>query len=120
MSFVRLAIASRRCGSCAQRTRPVTRSTTIAARAWTSCGRPSVDALLRLDAGGTLVERHGHPAVVGAIRAALAEARTRGRAETPDQLLAAAAALLDRPPTLRRVLNATGVIVHTNLGRAPL
>ena len=28
--------------------------------------------------------------------------------------------MLDRPPSLRPVLNATGVIVHTNLGRAPL
>ena len=79
-----------------------------------------MDALLRLDAGAALVERHGRPAVVGAIRTALAEARTRGRAEAPEQLLAATAALLDRPPSLRRVLNATGVIVHTSLGRAPL
>jgi len=79
---------------------------------------PSVDALLgRADAA---VERHGRSAAVDAIRAALAEARAAGEARTPEALLARANELLDRPPNLRPVLNATGVIVHTNLGRAPL
>ena len=36
------------------------------------------------------------------------------------QVVADAAASLARPPSLRPVVNATGVIVHTNLGRAPL
>ena len=39
---------------------------------------------------------------------------------SPESLLQRAAELLERPPSLRPVLNATGVIVHTNLGRAPL
>jgi L-seryl-tRNA(Ser) seleniumtransferase len=83
-------------------------------------GLPSVDTLLGEELGADLVERHGRPATVQAIRAALATARGRGVADGPDELLAEAARLLGRPPSLRPALNATGVIVHTNLGRAPL
>jgi L-seryl-tRNA(Ser) seleniumtransferase len=79
---------------------------------------PSVDGLLgRAD---DLIARHGRTPTVAAIRAALAEARDAGDPRAPDVLLARAAELLERPPSLRPVLNATGVIVHTNLGRAPL
>jgi L-seryl-tRNA(Ser) seleniumtransferase len=61
--------------------------------------------------------------VVSAARSALARAREEIRAgaapgdlvERVEQELAAA-----RAPRLRRVINATGVVVHTNLGRAPL
>jgi L-seryl-tRNA(Ser) seleniumtransferase len=83
-------------------------------------GLPSVDALLGEARAAVLVDRHGRPATVDAIRAALAEARSRGAADDPEALLEAAARLLGRPPSLRPALNATGVIVHTNLGRAPL
>jgi len=83
-------------------------------------GLPSVDTLLGEELGADLVERHGRPATVEAIRAALAGARGRGVADGPDELLGEAARLLGRPPSLRPALNATGVIVHTNLGRAPL
>ncbi len=79
---------------------------------------PSVDALLQLAPG--LVARHGRPATLAAIRAALAEARSAGEPRSAETLLARAVELLERPPSLRPVLNATGVIVHTNLGRAPL
>jgi L-seryl-tRNA(Ser) seleniumtransferase len=79
---------------------------------------PSVDALLA-DAAA-LIGRYGRPPTVAAIRAALAEARAAGEARPGDRLLARAAELLGRPPSLRPVLNASGVIVHTNLGRAPL
>jgi len=68
---------------------------------------PSVDALARELADVGLP----HPLLVDAARAAIAAgdpASARGRAE------AVAAALL------RPVINATGVILHTNLGRAPL
>jgi L-seryl-tRNA(Ser) seleniumtransferase len=79
---------------------------------------PSVDALLA-DASA-LVARYGRPRTVDALRAALAAARAAGEAWPADRLLARAGELLGRPPSLRPVLNATGVIVHTNLGRAPL
>jgi L-seryl-tRNA(Ser) seleniumtransferase len=79
---------------------------------------PSVDALLA-DASA-LVARYGRPRTVDALRAALAEARAAGEARPADALTARAGELLGRPPSLRPVLNATGVIVHTNLGRAPL
>src|SRR6185312_16380271 len=79
---------------------------------------PSVDALLA-DAA-ELVATYGRPATVDALRAALAEARAAGEARPGERLLARAEELLGRPPSLRPALNATGVIVHTNLGRAPL
>ena len=75
---------------------------------------PSVDELARgaddplaVDAARTVLERAREEIRAGADPGDLA-ARVR------DELTAA------RAPSLRRVLNATGVIVHTNLGRAPL
>lgn len=67
-------------------------------------------------AAATMSER----VVVGIVRAAQARART-GEI-TPEQVEGEVLdALGDRPTaSLRPVLNATGVIVHTNLGRAPL
>jgi L-seryl-tRNA(Ser) seleniumtransferase len=56
-------------------------------------------------------------------RQAIEEARDRVRAGDPEvDPLAGARELLAeiQTPSLRRVINATGVIVHTNLGRAPL
>jgi L-seryl-tRNA(Ser) seleniumtransferase len=66
---------------------------------------------------------HGHAVVVEAARAALENAREALRAGGDAGDLAAAAVRRARDtaaPRLGRVLNATGVIVHTNLGRAPL
>jgi L-seryl-tRNA(Ser) seleniumtransferase len=60
-------------------------------------------------------------AAVAAARATLAERRAELLAGAPgggEDLLARARERL--APSLRRVLNATGVVVHTNLGRAPL
>src|SRR3954469_3256639 len=83
-------------------------------------GLPSVDTLLRDERAVSLAERHGRAAAVDAVRAALADARQSGAAEDAGALLARAARHLDRPRSLRPALNATGVVVHTNLGRAPL
>jgi L-seryl-tRNA(Ser) seleniumtransferase len=87
---------------------------------------PSVDRLLQEEAMQALVAEYGHAAVVEAIRAALDEARQTIQAGAPApspaallQSVIVQAEALWRP-TLRPVINATGVIIHTNLGRAPL
>src|SRR5437588_5446435 len=75
---------------------------------------PSVDELAR-----TVDD----PLAVDAARAVLARAReTIGAGGDPGDLEALLRAELRaaRAPRLRRVLNATGILVHTNLGRAPL
>ena len=83
-------------------------------------GLPSVDALLRDERAVGLAERHGpHGRRRGDPRCARRRPQER-LAEDAGDLLARAARHLDRPPSLRPALNATGVVVHTNLGRAPL
>jgi len=75
---------------------------------------PSVDELARAS---------GDPLAVDAARTVIGRARDAVRAGAdPGDLHALLQAELAaaRRPALRRVLNATGVIVHTNLGRAPL
>jgi L-seryl-tRNA(Ser) seleniumtransferase len=81
---------------------------------------PSVDALIRTERAAALIESHGRSPVLAALRGALEDCRARGGGCGEAELLDAAAAIVSRPPSLRPVLNATGVIVHTNLGRAPL
>ena len=83
---------------------------------------PSVDRLLE-ERLGELEGRYGRALVVEAARRALERAREEMQAgRDPGDIAERVAAELERllAPRLRRVLNATGVIVHTNLGRAPL
>jgi L-seryl-tRNA(Ser) seleniumtransferase len=82
---------------------------------------PSVDRLLREPEVAALLEAAPRAAVVAAVRESLAAARTR-RAGPPEDWAADIGERLAerRRPTLRPVLNATGVVLHTNLGRAPL
>ena len=80
---------------------------------------PAVDELLRDER----LAAEPRPLALAAARAALERAREEIRAgldpgDVVDGVLAELAAA--RTPRLRRVLNATGVVVHTNLGRAPL
>jgi L-seryl-tRNA(Ser) seleniumtransferase len=84
---------------------------------------PSVNELLQ-DARLVAAEaEYGHDLTVDAARKAIDAARERVAAgEEADDIVADARDILQgsAAPRLRRVLNATGVIVHTNLGRAPL
>jgi L-seryl-tRNA(Ser) seleniumtransferase len=86
---------------------------------------PSVDRLLGEPAAAPLLVRHRRERVVEAVRSVLDDWRLRlGRGErlpdAPALLAEAAAALAPAGPLLRRVVNATGVGLHTNLGRAVL
>ena len=89
---------------------------------------PSVDSLLNSDGGRLLAEAYGHGLAVEGLREAIDGARQalregeNGQAPGEEDLLRQAARYLEDllAATLRPVINATGVIVHTNLGRAPL
>jgi L-seryl-tRNA(Ser) seleniumtransferase len=86
---------------------------------------PSVDALLRSGPGRRAAGRFGREVVRGAIRAVVEEVRTaaaRGREPPEDQIIMARAVNLAARMSLglSAVINATGVVLHTNLGRAPL
>lgn len=87
---------------------------------------PSVSALLGLDPVRDLVVDHGHDAVVARLRDRLDRAREAaartGHVPATDELVADAAAALAQATRARTrgVVNATGVVLHTNLGRAPL
>lgn len=80
---------------------------------------PRTDDLLRDPRLAARAEVVGPGAVRSAVRAAQDEAR-RGEV-SPDEVAARAVALLpSSASSLRPVLNATGIVVHTNIGRAPL
>jgi L-seryl-tRNA(Ser) seleniumtransferase len=92
---------------------------------------PSVDELLRLPEVVGQVQREGHAAVTEAARAVLARVREEivaGRLDTSavDLAVSGLAEAVERQLrqslqlSLRSVINATGVVLHTNLGRAPL
>jgi L-seryl-tRNA(Ser) seleniumtransferase len=93
---------------------------------------PSIEQLRQREAVRALEARYGRTAVVDALRAEAAAFRERLTAtpashdthpeDVPATLERAAAARLaiTQAPSLVSVINATGVIVHTNLGRAPL
>jgi len=100
---------------------------------------PAIETLRQRPGVQALVARYGHAAVVAALReetyalrrriASSAARGAEGGSSLPETADAAAAlvesALEPRlshlfESTLRPVINATGVIIHTNLGRAPL
>jgi L-seryl-tRNA(Ser) seleniumtransferase len=82
---------------------------------------PSVEQVLALIAAET--SRYPRKLVVAEVRRALANARERLRTGAePSSIEEAVKAVLRtiEEPSLRSVINATGVVLHTNLGRAPL
>jgi L-seryl-tRNA(Ser) seleniumtransferase len=87
---------------------------------------PAVDQILRLPVAAKWIEEYGRPLVLEALRASLDEAREQypRTQHVPDEtaLLASAQRQLQAwtTPTLLPVINASGVVLHTNLGRAPL
>ena len=87
-------------------------------------GLPAVDAVLRDPAGGALAGRHGRAVATAAIREALGlmrrEISAGRRPEVSEEAVVASASALLSGRGLRRVVNATGVILHTNLGRSVL
>src|SRR6266700_4298299 len=87
---------------------------------------PSIDELLQSSQGQEFINHYSRPMTLQALRASLAQAREdiRNGAMCPssEQLLQVAQKYLQerQQAQLRPVINATGVIINTNLGRAPL
>lgn len=89
---------------------------------------PSVDELLQTQTAAELIAQYGRPLTLSAIRETLDRIRARFLSGAITALplhgliLSQAESLLDVwiKPTLRSVINASGVILHTNLGRAPM
>lgn len=85
---------------------------------------PSVTAMLKHPFVVTSLERHGREHVVAVLREVLtsarAEVRDGGIVPSEDEVAQRLDRRLAVTQSLRRVLNATGVVLHTNLGRAVL
>ena len=88
---------------------------------------PSVDRVLSEPALGEALERWSRVHVVDAIRSEIEIARTmlvhgRDAPSAPEEFANIADGILRGrlQSSLRRVINATGVVIHTNLGRAPV
>lgn len=89
---------------------------------------PSVDQVLRTPAAAAAIARFGRTATTDAVRRAVAAARERARnggaGALPNAPAIAVGAVqlldADNAPSLRRVFNLTGTVLHTNLGRALL
>ncbi|MBQ6385012.1 MAG: L-seryl-tRNA(Sec) selenium transferase [Lachnospiraceae bacterium] len=94
---------------------------------------PKVDVLLEDAEIRNLIARYGRPVVTEMIREvtdglreAIGEAETESGLRSAEEAVGDAAGLIARrtralhTPKVRKVINATGTILHTNLGRAPL
>lgn len=89
---------------------------------------PSIEQFLHAAQAEHLINKYGRPLTLDALRLTLDEARARFKAKpegglpSSDMILAETESHLHAwtAPTLLSVINATGVILHTNLGRAPL
>jgi L-seryl-tRNA(Ser) seleniumtransferase len=91
-------------------------------------GLPPIEQLLQTQLAAELIAAYGRPLTLRAIRSVLEEVRANASTSISptlpgrENILTNAAALLEAwtAPTLLPVINASGVILHTNLGRAPL
>ena len=87
---------------------------------------PSVDRMLKSAQAASLIAKYNRPLVLQAIRESINSARALiqngKKALSEDEIIAKAELMLETwlTPTLVQVINATGVVIHTNLGRAPL
>src|SRR5512147_2232856 len=86
---------------------------------------PALHRLLDRPSIRALAAQHGSGPVTVQLRTLIEEARSSGGAGLDrmlEEIDTRLALRLDRAfsPTLRPLLNATGVVIHTNLGRAPL
>ena len=82
---------------------------------------PAVGRLVNEPAYVRLLDRFPHPLLVDAIREQLLAEREAGAANDGERLELVEGRLRNwTAPSLRRVINASGVVIHTNLGRAPL
>ena len=83
---------------------------------------PSVHDLLEEQPAAAMIAEHGRPLVRFAVQRAIEAERRAGAIAEPGTRWSAIERVIQelRRPRLRPVVNATGVILHTNLGRAPL
>ena len=87
---------------------------------------PSIDKLLQSEAAAEFIAEYGRSLTVEAFRSILSDVRKgyEQRADIPNEkeILEKTGSLLEEwtLPTLIPVINATGVVLHTNLGRAPI
>jgi L-seryl-tRNA(Ser) seleniumtransferase len=90
---------------------------------------PAVERVLNRSEVEALATKHGRAAVADWVRHVLAEIRSGGASDMPADAAAVEALVVGRvvevaraasAHRLRRVINGTGIVIHTNLGRAPL
>ena len=94
---------------------------------------PSVNVMLQSEQGKNLIDEYSHEVVVEAIRAGIDRFRQEQSAteqvnspykkeEVQEKLLSIAKEILEEKfaPSLKKTINGTGIIIHTNLGRAKL
>jgi L-seryl-tRNA(Ser) seleniumtransferase len=90
---------------------------------------PSVNEILAVEGMQELTRDHSHDLIVAAVRTELADLREQIRqgiaVDGQSAVEVVASRVADRlghemRPKLRKVINATGIVLHTNLGRSPL